>query len=214
MGIEHLQQADHVCAIYSSGDDQVRLVGDYMRIGIDGGERCLYIVDDRTFDDVRGTLASAGIDIGAAVAARRLVLMTKRDSYLERGRFDPDAMIWALSAITDEAISDGCTGLRVTGEMTWALGPEIGCDRLIDYERKLNEFFDTSRAHAICQYNLSRFPAATIRDVLRTHPLAVIADKVCPNFYYEPPDVISLPETDPRRLAYMLDNLTSDKRWQ
>jgi hypothetical protein len=106
------------------------------------------------------------------------VLTTKRDSYLQAGRFDPDGMISTLIAMTEQAVADSCLGLRVTGEMTWALGPEIGCERLIEYETKLNRFFPGSRAHALCQYNRARFAPEVIRDVLRTHPIAVIGDHV------------------------------------
>lgn len=202
-----LRQGDHVCAVYDSPEEQLETISGYVKAGLDAGERCLYIVDDRTADEVLGGMAGAGIDIGTARSGNRLVLSTKRESYLQAGSFDPDAMIAAVSALTDQAVADGCTGLRITGEMTWALGGEIGCDRLIEYETKLNRFFPGSRAHAICQYNRQRFSPAIVRDVLRTHPFAVIGNRVCPNLYYEPPELLGLPEGDARRVNHMIDQL-------
>ena len=202
-----LRQGDHVCAVYDSSEEQLETISEYVKAGLDAGERCLYIVDDRTPDEVLGGMAGAGIDIGTARSGNRLVLSTKRESYLQAGSFDPDAMIAAVSALTDQAVADGCTGLRITGEMTWALGGEIGCDRLIEYETKLNRFFPGSRAHAICQYNRQRFSPAIVRDVLRTHLFAVIGNRVCPNLYYEPPELLGLPEGDARRVNHMIDQL-------
>jgi PAS domain S-box-containing protein len=74
--------------------------------------------------------------------------------------------------------------------MNWALGPEVGNDRLIEYEARLNEFLANSRSVVMCQYNRQRFDPAIIHDVLRTHPVAIIGAQVCPNPYYEPPELV------------------------
>lgn len=202
-----LQQGDHVCAIYDSPEEQLATISEYIKAGLDAGERCLYIVDNRTAEDVLGGMAAAGIDVATAQAGNRLALATKRESYLHAGSFDPDAMLASVARLTDQALADGCTGLRVAGEMTWALGDEVGCDRIIEYETKLNRFFPGSRAHAICQYSRERFSPAIVRDVLRTHPFAVLGNLVCPNLYYEPPELLGLPDADRRRVNHMIDQL-------
>lgn len=107
-----LGQGDHICAVYESPDEQLQVLGRYIKAGLDEGERCLYIVDDRSADDVLDAMSREGVDVRPAQANRRLVLLTKRESYLNGGSFDPDAMIWALAARTDEALAEGCSGLR------------------------------------------------------------------------------------------------------
>ena len=209
MNVGTLRQGDHVCAVYERPSEQLRSVARYVKAGLKGGERCVYIADDRTVREVQDALAAEGVDVGAAQDSDRLILLTKRETYLANGSFDPDQMIAALSEMTEQALMNDCTGLRVTGEMTWALGPEVGCDRLMDYEIRLNRFFPGSRAHAICQYSRSRFPAAMIREVLRHHPLAVIGSEVYDNPYYEPPEILGVPEGDPRRVAHMLRQITA-----
>ncbi len=74
--------------------------------------------------------------------------------------------------------------------MTWALGPEVGNERLIEYAALLNDFLKTHRAVILCQYNRHRFDTAIIHDVLRTHPVAILGEQVCPNPYYEPPELV------------------------
>jgi MEDS: MEthanogen/methylotroph, DcmR Sensory domain len=202
-----LHQGDHACALYEDPAHQLAIIAGYIRAGIEARERCLYIVDDRSADDVLDALASADVDVAAARDARCLVVMTKRDSYLKDGTFNPDQMIYSLSAMTDQALADSCSGLRITGEMTWALGSETGCDRLIEYEMKLNRFFPGSRAHALCQYTTTRFPPTIIREVLRHHPIAVVGQHATENPYFEPPDILGLSDAHPRRIEYMLEYL-------
>jgi signal transduction histidine kinase len=208
-----LTHGDHVCAVYSDPAEQADAMVRYIRSGLDSGEQSIYISDDRSGDEVRARLIDHGVDVGAASASRRLLLLTKRESYLHDGAFCPVQMIAFLRSAEQRALDQGCTGLRVTGEMTWALGPEVGCDRVIEYERALNEFFPGSRSHAICQYNRTRFGAEIIRDVLRTHPIAIVGQEVCPNPFYEPPHLEEADRREPDvRIDWMIEQLLRFRR--
>ncbi len=116
-------------------------------------------------------------------------------------------MLDFLRGALDATLAQGYSALRITGEMTWALGPEVGCDRLMEYETGLNAYFPGSKALAICQYNRRRFPPEVIRDVLRTHPVAILGEQVCPNHYYEPPEFALDPEADAQRVEWMIRQL-------
>ena len=124
-------------------------------------------------------------------------LLTERDAYLESGTFVPQAMIDFLRRAESQALADGFTGLRLAGEMTWALGPDVGSDRLIEYEALLNQFLANSRSVCLCQYDRSRFDPAVLHDVLLTHPLVILGDQVCPNPFYEPPELVLSRQSHP-----------------
>lgn len=203
-----LSQGDHVCAVYSDPAEQATAMVRYIRSGLQAGERCVYVTDDRSSSDIRERLSHEGVDVAAAVAGRSLLLLSKRESYLKDGEFSPATMVEFLRGAEHQALVDGRAGLRVTGEMTWALGPEVGCDRIIEYEVALNRFFPGSRSHAICQYNRIRFGASVIRDVLRTHPIAIIGQQICPNPYYEPPHLaLAGSDSDDARVDWMVEQL-------
>ncbi|MGE3776891.1 MAG: MEDS domain-containing protein [Pirellulaceae bacterium] len=193
--------------IYDNLHDQMAAAVPFISQGIACGDRCIYIADDRTIEEVRIELAAAGLDIDEEVRRGALQLLTKQDAYLRTGTFEPAAMIEFLRAAVAEACADGFAGFRVTGEMTWALGGEAGCDRVIEYEAMLNEFFPGSRALAICQYNRLRFAPRVIQDVLRTHPRAVLGRQVCSNLYYEPPDLVLHGDRDQQRVDWMIQQL-------
>jgi len=203
-----LAQGDHVCTVYSDPGEQAEAMVRYMRSGIESGERSVYITDDRACGDIQKRLAADGVDVGAAQAADRLQLLTKRESYLRDGIFSPTGMVDFLKTAEQDALAAGCTGLRVSGEMTWALGSEAGCERVIEYEQELNRFFPGSHSHAICHYNRSKFSPAVIRDVLRTHPIAIIGQQVCPNPFFEPPHLEGEdPKTSWARVDWMIGRL-------
>jgi hypothetical protein len=183
-----LVPGDHLCLIYETPEEQFAAVVPFMRDGLAREEQCFYIADERTVAEVRGALRGAGVDVAAEEDRGALRIVSKRETYLRAGVFDPTAMIALLDGATAEAVARGYTALRVTGEMTWALGPEAGTERLLEYEASLNDFFPGSRALAICQYNRTRFSPEIIYGVLRTHPIAIVGRRVRRNPYYETPE--------------------------
>ncbi len=148
----------------------------------------LYIVDARTAVTILGYLRDDGLDVEPYLAGGQFQILSRDDAYTREGMFDPDGMIALLHAETQQALAEGYSALRVTGEMTWALRGLPGSERLMEYENKLNEFFPGSQCLAVCQYDQRRFDPAVLLDVLAAHPLAVIGTEVYENFYYVPPN--------------------------
>jgi chemotaxis family two-component system sensor kinase Cph1 len=163
-GLRDLEEAigdigvhDHLCLIYETQQEQFSAAMPFMRIGLERGEKCIYIVDDNTAAAVIDGMKAAGMGVEAAIASDSLTIASKRDAYLKQGYFDPDWMVRFLAQATDEAKAAGFAALRVTGEMTWVLGGDPGTERLMEYEAKLNYFFPHKDALAICQYRRDRF---------------------------------------------------------
>jgi signal transduction histidine kinase len=182
-----LKHGDHACAVFDDPDAQIQAMIEYITAGLTLGERCVYIIGNRVRSDIEGLLSAAGIDVGGALDSGNLVLTTTRETYLQDGVFDPDRMVRFLRDTEEEALQAGCNGLRLSGEMIWALGSEVGCDRVIEYESQLNRFFPGSHSLAICQYSRADFPAAILDEVLRTHPVAIVDQSAGWNPFYEPP---------------------------
>jgi PAS domain S-box-containing protein len=189
-----LKHGDHICSIYENADEQMAAVVPFIIDGLARGERCVYIVNDRTIEEAVETLEAAGVDVAQERRRGALRLLTHQDTYLRASRFVPQAMIDFIRQAETEALADGFSGLRLTGEPTWSFGPEPGCDRLIEYEALLNQLTTNSKSVILCQYHHSRFGSPCIHDVLRTHPLAILGDQLCPNPYYEPPELVLSPE--------------------
>jgi len=187
--INQLGAGDHLCCIYRDRSEQMSIVVPYLIRGLQNNEKCLYILDESTMGDVFRAFGEAGVDLKAHVASGQCALLTKEETYLKGGSFEPDGMIATLKQAEADAIREGYAGLRVTGEMTWVFARLPGVERLIEYEAKLNLFFPNSRSTAICQYHEDRFEPDVLIDVLHTHPAVVIYGEVCANPYYIPAEV-------------------------
>jgi len=203
---------DHMCLIYETQEEQFSAVIPFVRIGLERGEKCLYVVDDNTATMVINGMKAADIDVESAVETGRLAIVSKQESYLRQGFFDPDWMINFLKCATDETITGGFSALRITGEMTWVLDGDPGFERLMEYEAKLNYFFPENKALAICQYNRNRFSPAIIKNVIDTHPLIIFKGMVCKNFYYIPPDNFLSNEQPDKEIERLLANIKNREK--
>lgn len=184
--IENITVHDHLCLIYKNKEEQFAAAIPFMRIGLERGEKCIYIVDDNTATEVLKAMRDGGIDVNGALKKGALAVVSKKEAYLRKGYFDPAEMVQFLTESTAQAKKEGFSALRATGEMTWMLGGEPGTDRLIEYEAKLNRFLPKNDCLALCQYNRNRFSPEILLDVIHTHPVVVVGNVVCKNFYYVP----------------------------
>jgi PAS domain S-box-containing protein len=200
----NLNVGAHVCPLYESAEEQLRALVPFFRAGIQQGEQCVYVADRANVDELRAN----GVGTQSQLEDRVVVVFTSRETYLRDGRFDPQTMIDFWRAADHRARLDGFRGIRVVGEMSWALGAEVDSRRLIEYEALLNNFLPQTRIRALCQYNSQRFKPDVVRDVLRTHPLAILGERLHDNPYFEPPGlVLEGSEVDRERLEWMIDRL-------
>jgi signal transduction histidine kinase len=210
--LERLGPHDHLCSIYESPEDHYAVAIPFIRIGLDRGEKCIYIADDGTVGDVRHAMESEGIDVDRATASKALVLATKEQAYLEHGSFDPDWMFSFWKEATQLAISEGFSALRATGETEWVLRGGRGLERWMEYESKLTHTLSESNCSALCQYNRCLFPPELILDVIRTHPMVIYDSAVCQNLYHVPPAEFLGTNRTAREVERLLTNIRERAR--
>ncbi|MBX3178415.1 MAG: MEDS domain-containing protein [Candidatus Hydrogenedentes bacterium] len=192
--LARLRQGDHLCPVHDNLVEQTSSAVAFIAAGLRSGDRCLYVANDSPFEELVRRFAALGVNVAQETDKGSLKILTKREVYLREGKFDARKMLDYLAECESAAVADGYAGLRFQGEMTWALDANVEGDRLIEYEAMLNEFLATHRAVIACHYLRPRFDPALIHDMLVTHPLVAIGDLVCPNPYYQPPELILRPE--------------------
>jgi len=210
--LEQLGPHDHFCSIYESREEHYAVAIPFMRIGLDRGEKCIYIADDGTVGDVRDAMQAEGIDVDRATASNALVLSSKEQAYLEHGSFRPDWMFTFWREATDLAMSEGFSALRATGETEWVLRGGHGLERWMEYESRLTHTLSENNCSALCQYNRNLFPPELILDVIRTHPVVVYGGTVCRNLYYVPPDEFLGTNETAREVERLLTNIRERER--
>ncbi len=185
-----LHQGEHLCLIYENTSEQMAAVVPFLREGLARGELTLYVADREAIADASAALASAGVDVHHEVERGALLLLTERESYLLSGVFDPEALFQALGKVVEDALKAGFTGLRSAADMSWVLGSDAYLDLLPRSEAMTNQFLPGKPITFLCQYHRRRFTPATLRQILRSHPVAILGEMVCPNPFYEPPEMI------------------------
>lgn len=213
--LEGLKPHDHLCLIYESPQERIAAAVPFIAIGLKRGEKCIYIVDTSTADEVRSHLKEEGVDVAAVERSGQLSILHGSRAYTREGYFDPDRMIASLIEETEKALSQGYPAVRITGEMTWVLRNLPGSERLLEYEAKLNkDFFPTYPALAICQYDRWKFGPEILKGVVMTHPLLIKGSRVYHNFYYVPPEDYLGGKLAEVEMQHWLNNLERERQMQ
>lgn len=169
---EELGLGDHAAFFFRDNSERLDYVIPYMLNGLRNNERCVYIADENTVPHILAEFRWTGVDINEATGRGALSVVTKHDAYLRHGIFEPERMIADLDRDVRLALQSGFSGLRVTGEMSWALDLPFALSRLCEYENELGYHWPNQLA-GLCQYNESRFPAHVIERMVASHCVVV-----------------------------------------
>ena len=207
--IDSLQPGDHVCAISSGARVAHTVVVPFVRRCLARKEMCFYAIGERTVEDVVAEFTQAGIDFEQARERGALTLLSGRE-YMPLEKFDASAFLAVFRARAQQALNAGFCRAAFVVEMTWGPELEVAHDALIEYETRLNtEFFPKERAIAVCIYERQRLSAEYLQAALRSHPLAIVDDKLISDPYYEPPELIAQP-SEAAKVDWMITQLL---RW-
>ncbi|GEM_PF-1690713 len=210
--LRRLGPGEHICSIYRNKEEQLAVITAFMNVGLERKEKCIYIVEERSKQEIIRACKKAGIDMEKYLASKHFEFLGKDDAYLKKGYFTPGRMIDMLRQAEKRAIKDGFTGLRVTGEMTRVFSGLPGTEKLLEYESRLNYFVPESRCMAMCQYNEKRFSPEILLEVIRTHPKVIVYCDLCENPCYLPPDMKTKKEAEKKTYQMVRDNLVERKR--
>jgi signal transduction histidine kinase len=205
--LERLRPTDHLCVPYRGRDEQFEVAAPFIGIGLERRERCVYVEGDVPASALLPAMGSLGLDPGPAVQSGALQTVPYPGPYVEDGYFDPERMVRWFQQTDDEARRAGFSGFRYVGEMTWALAPYPGVDRLAEYEARLNPFLKERPMAVLCQYDRNRFPSDVVREMIATHPVVVAHGHVCRNPHYVPPDAYLSSRWPDSEVDWLLDSI-------
>lgn len=180
--------ARHICALTHSRDEEYAILAPFAKEGLDQGERVLQIIDHAKRGDHEARMAKVGVDVKAAEAAGQLSVHAWESAYLEGGYFDQHRMLGLLESALADRKARGFPQMRAMADMEWALKGAPGTDQLLEYEARANFIAQKTADVFLCFYDINKFPANLVVDIMRTHPAVIIGGVYHENPYFTPPE--------------------------
>ena len=178
----------HQCLIYDGAPSrQLPALAAVMCQKIDENYRCLYLNSPTMVAEMRSYLAARGRDVLEDAKRGRLVLSSERYNSSD-GLFDVEAMMQGLEDTLQQALKDGCKGLWASGDIAWEFGQAGDFSRLLEYEWRLEEFFQKHpELEGICQYHVDTLPPEAVKQGRTAHPAVFVSETLSlVNAHYRP----------------------------
>ncbi|MCC2663423.1 MAG: sensory transduction histidine kinase [Geminicoccaceae bacterium] len=189
----------HACAFFHDLEEEYRLMLPFVQEGFEQDDKIFQIVDGRHRDERLRRIGALGVDVASAEQAGQLEVRPWEDAYLRKGRFDQYAML----GLVEEVLGNGRRQFgftRLWANMEWSLEDFPGIDDIVEYEARLNDVTSRFDDVVVCTYDLNRFSASVVMDILRTHPQVIVGGILQENPFYVPPEQF-LAELQARKVA-------------
>jgi hypothetical protein len=178
----------HACAFFHTEEQFYKVLMPFIREGFTAGDRAVHIVDPVKRETHVTKLSDAGIDAKTSLDTRQLEVRKWEEAYLREGHFDQDAMLALIQEVLDEGRRQDFPMTRLVANMEWALEDRPGVADIVEYESRLNYILPQYDDTVVCTYDLGKFSAPVVMDILRTHPMVIIGEVMQENPFFTPPD--------------------------
>jgi DcmR-like sensory protein len=183
-----LDRSRHVCAFFHRKEEEYRVLLPFVKEGFEHGDRAFHIVDPRHRPEHLRRLQEAGIDVPEAQQTGQLEVRRWEDAYLRDGYFDQNRMLAMIEEVLTEGKAQGFPLTRMVANMEWALEDRSGVDDIVEYETRVNYVLPKYDDAVCCIYDVTRFGANVVMDILRVHPMVIIGGILQANPFFVPPD--------------------------
>ena len=173
----------HACAFFMSRDEEYATLLPLIEEGVARGQAAFHVIDPQRRADHLQRLNQGGLDVEGLQSSEQLEVRNWHEIYLMHDRFDPERTLGQW----DEVLAARPGGVHVVADMSWALERAPGVDTLVEYEARFNELRTRHSDTVICTYDSARFAAATMLDILRAHPVVILAGVPQDNGLYTKP---------------------------
>lgn len=116
-----LGSSRHICAFFQSPEEEYRVLGPFIREGLERGEKAFHIVDPRLMEDHFRRMREMGIAADDAAGRGQLIVKRWQDAYLRDGHFDQDRMLALIEEVLSSGLREGYFLTRLVAHMEWAL---------------------------------------------------------------------------------------------
>lgn len=182
-----LQAHDHAALVYWSRQEFLDTIVPFLVDGIQNGDLVVHVAHEEPLAPVVEALEKTGIDVAAATAQGRLMLMSAAQAFSPQGRFNLDEATAGIKALINAAQAGGARQVRFSVDISYVLSGTPGIEDFMVLDARANEdIFPSHPFICVCAYNASRGSSHMVEDMFLTHPLVFVRGIPLANPYYQP----------------------------
>lgn len=185
----------HACWGFDRRQEFVDAALEFLADGLRSGERIAY-VGSEPVEEQRERLEPLG-GVGAMVDEGALLLIDFSGIYRTDEPIDPVSQMAVYSAVTDAALADGYSGIRVAAQVTGLVGEPETWDALLRWESMADRFMSVRPMSAMCGYQRDLVPEQLLAELTAVHPASNAPAKTVPfRFFAEDGDMVLSGDVD------------------
>ena len=158
----------HFCLFYETQEDLLDILIPYFKAGLANHEFCLYVASEPVIaEEIERALHETVPGFEQYLREGQIEIVSHMNWYLKDWDFNPLRVRQGWLDKLDQALAMGYAGMRLAANTTWL--EKQDWDRFAEYEGKFDHEFRHSQIIGLCAYNLNRYSAANMFDVIRHH---------------------------------------------
>ena len=161
----------HIAQTYKTKNEMVEIMVPYMEKGLEQNELCMWVTSEMSQEEARTSLTKEIPHLQDYIDKDQLQIFSYEDWYLPRGYFDSRCALDTSLKKCQEALSNGYSGLRITGNVSWV--EQSDWDSFMEYENVLNSVVNDYKLLVICAYKENECTIDRMSDVLNAHEYVI-----------------------------------------
>jgi hypothetical protein len=165
--LDLMRWGTHVAQLYKNKDDIKDVLVPYISQGLKENELCVWVTCEMSEAEAKDAIQTNVPDLQEYLDKRQLQLFSYKDWYITDGGFQIQKALEGAVNKCHEAVSQGYSGLRATGDISWLESSDW--DDFMNYESVLNNAVPNEKALIICTYNEYKCNKSNVSDVIERH---------------------------------------------
>jgi len=161
----------HIAQVCRNEDELTEVLVPYIESGLEDNELCAWVTSEILEEEAREALTKEMPNLQEYVNRGQLQFLSYQDWYMPDGHFNVQYALDNALRKYQEALSNGYSGLRITGNLFWLDEPDW--DSFMQYEYLLDDAVQNINALVICVYKESKCTTDNIVDVIDRHKYVI-----------------------------------------
>jgi PAS domain S-box-containing protein len=174
-GLGDMSWGNHFCLFYETKEDLLDFLIPFFKAGLEHQEFCLCVASEPLIaEEAEHAMRKAFPDFDRYLTRGQIEITPHTDWYLKDGHFNEQRVLQGWIDKLDQALTKGFSGVRFAANI---LLEERDWESFAGYEGKLEETLRNLRIEGLCAYNLNRYSAANVLDIMHHHQFTLARRK-------------------------------------